>query len=340
MTKEYVLKVIETIAGVSWGNTFKHIEYIPFLQSFNVFKENTFNSKKTLYSRSSNLGKRILKPRIKNKINFNHCEIEPISLPSSGFSSMRRGHIVNTIDSETIEAAKSRDNRAIKIIYQRYWSMMLNICGYTLKTMTNAEAEVEDIAQNAWVKVIKHIDQFRGNSECELRAWIIKIAKRESSRELKSLRRWNFSKTLSIIKSKISLGQKSFEKKDAKTSKEQQNSSLNSYIFVNEKQLNNSLDNELGVAVSTINSCQSKSVENKFNFDAIIHHAHKLPNDNLKRVLYFVDIEHMTYKEAAKEIGCTHHNVKKLIEEAREFIRMELGLPIKIAKEQNSNENE
>jgi len=73
-------------------------------------------------------------------------------------------------ESELIERVKENDDKAFKIFYEIYKDMVYNICF----RMLNNRQDAEDITQDVFIKAIKSIHKFRGDSK--LSTWIYQIA--------------------------------------------------------------------------------------------------------------------------------------------------------------------
>jgi len=72
-------------------------------------------------------------------------------------------------DKEILEGCKNNDRKAQELLYNKYASLFLGVlCRYSKN-----RAEAEDILQEAFVKIFRHIDQFRGDSS--LYTWMRRV---------------------------------------------------------------------------------------------------------------------------------------------------------------------
>jgi RNA polymerase sigma-70 factor, ECF subfamily len=86
-------------------------------------------------------------------------------------------------DRELIEQLKRGDDRAFRLVVERYQKLVLN-CSY--RFVRNRES-AEDIAQEVFLEVFESIRSFRGDAR--LSTWIYRIAVTKSLNHLKSLKR-------------------------------------------------------------------------------------------------------------------------------------------------------
>ena len=81
--------------------------------------------------------------------------------------------------------AEERDREKIKRLYETYHSAMLRIAHERLKKWRddNAETDAEDVVQNAWYKIVKHIDKIDGLAdEQSVRGYVFVIVCNEAAR--------------------------------------------------------------------------------------------------------------------------------------------------------------
>lgn len=83
-------------------------------------------------------------------------------------------------DREILEGCKNNNRKAQELLYNKYASLLLGVlCRYSKN-----RAEAEDILQEAYVKIFRHIDQFRGESS--LYAWMKRIVINTALRHIQS----------------------------------------------------------------------------------------------------------------------------------------------------------
>lgn len=78
-----------------------------------------------------------------------------------------------------IEATRKGDTRAFKILVERYESYAFNLA---FRMVKNRE-EAEEVAQDAFIKVYRSLDQFRGDSK--FASWLYTIVYREALNRLR-----------------------------------------------------------------------------------------------------------------------------------------------------------
>lgn len=88
-------------------------------------------------------------------------------------------------DARLLERLRARDAQAFETLVDRYYPLMLRIArGYV-----RSREVAEEVVQDAWVAVLKGVDQFEGRSS--LKIWLVSIvinrAKTESRREGRSV---------------------------------------------------------------------------------------------------------------------------------------------------------
>jgi len=72
-------------------------------------------------------------------------------------------------ESELIKKIKENDSEAFKIFYETYKNLVYNVC----YRMLNNRQDAEDVTQDIFVKAIKSIHKFRGDSK--ISTWIYQI---------------------------------------------------------------------------------------------------------------------------------------------------------------------
>jgi len=70
---------------------------------------------------------------------------------------------------QLIEACKREERRAQHALYARFGAMMFSVS----VRYTNSRADAEDVVQEAWVKVFRHLDSFSRNHSFE--GWLRRI---------------------------------------------------------------------------------------------------------------------------------------------------------------------
>ena len=81
-------------------------------------------------------------------------------------------------DKEILNGCKNNDRKAQELLYTKYASLLLGV----LSRYTHNKTQAEDILQEAFVRIFRHIDQFRGESS--LYTWMKKVAVNSALRSL------------------------------------------------------------------------------------------------------------------------------------------------------------
>src|SRR5215207_7398030 len=84
-------------------------------------------------------------------------------------------------DDELLVRVRSRDESAFRTLYRRHTSAMY---AAALRLVTRRAGDAEDVVQEAWLRAIRQLASFRGDSM--LRTWLVGITIRcalEASRQ-------------------------------------------------------------------------------------------------------------------------------------------------------------
>lgn len=88
-------------------------------------------------------------------------------------------------DEALAAAVQAGDEEAFRLLYRRYTPRLRRVVGRVLGPM---DAETDDTVQELWVRAVRRLGQFRGDSS--LSTWLCAIAVRVSQETLRRRRRW------------------------------------------------------------------------------------------------------------------------------------------------------
>ena len=89
-------------------------------------------------------------------------------------------------DSELVQAARNHSEEAFRLLFLRHHANVFRIA----MSITGNEADAAEVAQETFLKVLRHLGQFRG--EARFSTWLIRIALNESKLRARRLsaHRW------------------------------------------------------------------------------------------------------------------------------------------------------
>jgi RNA polymerase sigma-70 factor (ECF subfamily) len=94
------------------------------------------------------------------------------------------GTIEKNLEENLLERLKNRDACAFQ--------ELIDLHDHSLRTMVGRlmafDLEMEDVIQNTWMQVWKHLPSFR--NQCSIKTWITRIAITQSRNQQRSVRRW------------------------------------------------------------------------------------------------------------------------------------------------------
>ena len=88
-------------------------------------------------------------------------------------------------DSEILEGCKNNERKAQEMLYNKYASILLGV----LRRYSGNRAEAEDILQEGFVRIFRHIDQFRGESS--LYSWMKRVVVNVALRHIQNNANYN-----------------------------------------------------------------------------------------------------------------------------------------------------
>lgn len=92
---------------------------------------------------------------------------------------------VERVDERTlVEGCRKQDRMVQRLLYERFAGKLFVVCKRYLKDPD----EAEDVLQDAFVKIFKHIDSFR--FECPLEAWLKRIVINTALKQLRKQEPW------------------------------------------------------------------------------------------------------------------------------------------------------
>lgn len=92
---------------------------------------------------------------------------------------MRSSRLQNIADrTEQIDAARAGDPQAWAELCDEYWHYLVLVAGQHVGRDLQPKVGASDIVQQSLMEAQRSLEQFRGSSELELRAWLAQIVRR------------------------------------------------------------------------------------------------------------------------------------------------------------------
>jgi RNA polymerase sigma-70 factor (ECF subfamily) len=96
-------------------------------------------------------------------------------------------------DSELIDRVKSGDQKAFKLVFDKYHAKVFNTCIGFLHNKSDAD----DITQDVFIEVYKSLNKFRGDSK--LSTWIYRIAVNKSLNHIRDNKKSNWLNSIETL---------------------------------------------------------------------------------------------------------------------------------------------
>ena len=87
-------------------------------------------------------------------------------------------HPGDVLDADLIAAARSGDREARGMIYSSHWNYLLLVVGQRMSGDWQSKVGASDIVQQSMLEAHQSFDQFRGDNQRQLRAWLAQIVRR------------------------------------------------------------------------------------------------------------------------------------------------------------------